>query len=112
MGIGVETLAPKAVAHDCHRVTLVRWRVQTAKRTADAEHIEEIRAGRHLPGNFVAPGRIPIRVAEAGAEGHVLKNPGILEVAVPGSADHIANPHQSVWPAGAHIVENHFASDA
>ena len=55
---------------------------------------------------------IPAQVAEAGVESQVLKDTSIPEIAVPGVADLGAHARQSVRPAGAQIVQNHFANDA
>src|SRR5262249_49631358 len=80
----VQPPPPESVAHDGDRPALVRFRVEPADRTANTEDIEKIRTGRHLPGNFVERGHLPIRIAEPGIACQILKYARMSEVVVSG----------------------------
>src|ERR1700722_12123305 len=86
-GIGVQSFAPETVAHHCYLAAFVTLRIQAAQSRADAEHVEEIGAGGHLPRVFAVRSSVPIYVADDGFESKVLKGSGALKIAILGVGD-------------------------
>ena len=112
VGIGVQALAPETVAHHRGLAAFVTLRVQVAQSRADAEDIEEIGAGGHLPGDLVVRSDAPIHIEKAGFKRQILKDSGAPKIAISGVADFGVYAGQSVRLAGAQIVQDHFANDA
>src|ERR1700722_14550380 len=102
VGFGVQALVPETVAYHRDLADFVILRVQVAQSRSDAEDIEEIGAGGHLPGDFVVYGGaavrsyVPIHVEEAGFKRQILKDSGAPKIAIWGVADFGFYASQSV----------------
>jgi hypothetical protein len=110
--VGMQALAPEAIAHYCDGATLVSLGIESARRRINAEHIEEVRAGRHGPRQFTARSGPPVPVAERMVESEVLKDPRMLQVPIQGVRQIRVHTGKAVRLAGAQIIQNHFADDA
>jgi len=104
-GVRVQAFSPETIAYDRHRLTLIGCHIQPPDRTADAEHIEEIRAGSYLPNSFVARIRPPTGISQPGIECQVLKDSCMSQVAVFTGGYCSAESYQPVRLPGAQVVQ-------
>src|SRR5713101_7447336 len=82
--VGMQALAPEAITHYCDCATLVSLGIEATRRRVNAEHVEEVRAGRHGPCQFTARPGLPVPVAEGMVEREVLKHLGMSQVPIQG----------------------------
>ena len=112
VGIAAEPPTPETVADHGDGAAFVGLRIEPAGRCANAEDIEEIGAGDHLPGDFAVRTRVPVDVVEPDVESQILKYAGLAEFAIAGIRNVGGNARQAVRLPGAEVVEYHLAHDA
>ena len=111
-GVGGETFAPEAVAHDRDRGAFVVLGVEASGGRMDAKEVEEVGAGVHGPDDLVAAGTLPDGVVKPGVEGQVLEDAVGAQVAVARVGDAGVDASEAIRLYGADIVEDHLAGDA
>jgi hypothetical protein len=74
---------PEATAEYSDKVAFVILRIKPANRGTDAENVEKIGAGYHLPDDFAMRAGNPVDVAEPEVVSQILKYAGIPQFTIP-----------------------------